>query len=161
MALLVGVAAFALVFATVLGFLHGPFLLGDSEAESTATSFEFRETNVTAYEIGSETIDRALVVSYHSGHDHPQEAVTIEINGVQAFAVDRESGIHEPWNDDDGTISDASAQVVLYENRSDDSEGSDGEQYATIEEGDIVEVVWYEPGGNRMNVLQRYVVEGE
>jgi hypothetical protein len=160
-ALLVGVAAFAFVFAAVLGLFHGPFLIDNGDSGPEAASFEFNETTVLVPRNENVSESTGVVIAHHSGKDYPQEAVTIEVNGKQAFDFEQESGMYAPWNDSEAPLSEEPTRILLYGEPTDEENADDPEQHSTIEDGDVIEVVWYEPGGDRMNVLQRYVVGAE
>jgi len=138
-------------------------------------SFQYEAHNETIPP-GGDANRTALTISQKSGLELDQENVVVTVNGERAWTVrDLDNGsarIAPVWTSKDAAVGETSARVAVYgdslngtvirpadevENESEDGERT-APPYGYIEDGDIVQVVWRSDDGNRMTVLQRYVV---
>lgn len=92
----------------------------------------------------------------------------VRVNGDRGWDLNDRNRTARVWDGSEGRLSDGPARVVAV---GDDARRADPADAAgvpsnpgrprPIEAGDVIEVVWIEPGGDRMTVLQRHVVGGE
>lgn len=159
-------AAVALTFLVTFGLLivYGPGAADETDAAGNTphASFTFSEQSVTVADGEGNTTRTAVVITHRSGSDLPQDNVTVTVNGAEGWDLrpteEEYNATVRPWNESGGSISAEPARIVVYDDLDADhvleEEGSD---YYTLEEGDVIEVVWR--GSERdLAVLQRYVV---
>ena len=166
LALVVGATVFAVVLAgalVVFGLVSDAG--GNHDDEIPYAGFEFEERNITIPSVDAESNRTAVLITYQSGMDLAQTDVSVEVNGEPAWNLEyRESeGNYTAyvWNSSNDPISEDAARIIVYgeDAESVEIDAEDGlDQLQFLAEGDIVEIVWRESDGERMTVLQRYVV---
>jgi len=171
LALALGAAAFAAVLAGSLALVGaaGGDPVGDDSVPYAG--FEFEETTVEV-EVGNGPGDgassrRAVRMAFRGGGDLPRGEVVVWVNGDRGWDVNDRNRTVPVWNGSAGRLSDGPARVVAAGGDAERDDPADAAATAPppgsgglrpIEAGDVIEVVWIEPGGDRASVLQRYVV---
>ncbi len=168
-ALILGIAAFAVVLAAglvALGMVSDSG--GNASEEYPYAAFTFTETNVTIHTPNESSYARALVVEHRAGMELPQDQVYLQVNGERAWDIEEHEGggsrTVATWNRSGDIVTMESARIVGFgeiEEGGNVAVGMNRNEFQLLQEGDVIEVMWEEPGGERRTVLQRFEVESE
>ncbi|HMB50060.1 MAG TPA: hypothetical protein VKM69_05315 [Natronoarchaeum rubrum] len=138
-------------------------------------SFQYESQNETIPH-GGDANRTTLTITQESGLEIDQENVVVTVNGERAWTVrELDNGsvrIAPVWTSKDAAVEETSARIAVYGDSLNgtvirpadevENDPEDGEQtappYEFIQPGDVVQVVWRSDDGNKMTVLQRYVV---
>lgn len=140
----------------------------DTNPELPAAHLTITEGNATITDHEGPSNRTVVEITYRSGTDVLQGQVAVRVNEQTAWDVrqnDEGDNVSvSVWDEPSTSISDESARVVVYGAELDerDLQREDvSDRYSYLEEGDVIEIVWYGDGGETMTVLQRYEVGQE